>query len=268
MTRSDALIESKTLREAYAGRIDALDKVKKLVMLPDDLHANIEMTATFFEVGVKTIESLIFDNRDELDTDGLKVLTGVELSSFKKESQIKSRAASLTIIPRQAILRIGMLLRDSLVARAVRDYLLDTETTSQKPLNEKDQLKATMKLALISSEEIDNLKSEVSGVKETIGTLVNTMRIDGAQEFKLRNSGQKKVLEVLGGINSPAYIEVGRKAFSELWQGFKQHFNLPRYSELPRSQFDEGLYFVSKWRPSTSLEIEIEKHNLQEQFRV
>lgn len=147
-------------------------------------------------------------------------------------------------------------------------YHVKSNGSEPRPLSEKEQLKASMKLSLITSEEIEGLKVEVTEVREKVDLLVNSMRIDGTQEFELRDSGQKKVLEVLGGIKSPAYEEVGRKAFAELWRSFKQHFTLPRYSELPRSQFDEGMYFISKWRPSTSLEIEIERCNRQVQLKL
>ncbi|WP_025681148.1 hypothetical protein [Paenibacillus massiliensis] len=132
--KSDALIESKALRESYINRLNVLDKVKKLTLLPDDMNASIEMVATFYEVGDEAIRSCIKDNRGELESDGLKVLTGNEFTgfvkSFKDLAIISNMARSFTIIPRQAILRIGMLLRDSLVARSVRDYLLDTEAES------------------------------------------------------------------------------------------------------------------------------------------
>lgn len=127
MINSSALIESKSLRESVIDRTEVLDKVKKLSMLPDDLHISIEMAANYYEVGGKAIESLIYDNNEELKTDGLQVLKGDRLSSFKKESGIKSRAGAFTIIPRRAVLRIGMLLRDSPVARSVRDHLLNVE---------------------------------------------------------------------------------------------------------------------------------------------
>ncbi|MCY9733124.1 hypothetical protein M5X17_05035 [Paenibacillus alvei] len=126
-----ALIESKALRESVINHTEVLNKVKKLTMLPGDLNINIEMAAAYYEVSSKTVESLIYDNREELESDGLQVLTGSALSSFKKESQIKSRAASITIIPRRAILRIGMLLRDSEVAKQVRTYLLNVEEVAR-----------------------------------------------------------------------------------------------------------------------------------------
>ena len=127
MFRSDALIESQSLRESVIDRADVLDKVKVLALLPDDLHISIEMAAEYYEVAKETIKSLIFDNKDEVESDGLRILRGNELSSLKQLGSIGKNAASFTIIPRRAILRIGMLLRDSMVACSIRDYLLNVE---------------------------------------------------------------------------------------------------------------------------------------------
>jgi hypothetical protein len=130
--KSDALLESKTLRESLIDRTEVLDRVKKLTMLPDDLHVTVEMAASYYEVGREAIKSVIKDHRDELENDGMKVLSGDELRSFKDLTNVGSQARSLTIIPRRALLRIGMLLRDSAVARQVREYLLNVEEIARK----------------------------------------------------------------------------------------------------------------------------------------
>lgn len=130
--KSDALLESKTLRESVINRTDVLDKVKKLTTLPDDLHVSIDMAAAYYEVGKEAINSLIKDNREELESDGLKVLRGSELMSFKDMGVIGKNTSAFTIIPRRALLRIGMLLRDSSVARQVREYLLNVEEIARK----------------------------------------------------------------------------------------------------------------------------------------
>ncbi|MEV2286397.1 hypothetical protein ABNC10_16470 [Paenibacillus larvae] len=127
MINSSALIESKSLRESVIDRTEVLDKVKKLSMLPDDVNASMELVAEFYEVPKQTVNSLIHDNREELESDGLKVLTGGELNSFKELGVIGKNTSAFTIIPRRAVLRIGMLLRDSQVARSVRDHLLNVE---------------------------------------------------------------------------------------------------------------------------------------------
>lgn len=122
-----ALLESRTLRAEHIGRSDVLDKVKLLRKLPDDLHVTTEMVAEYYEVSFKTIESLAFDNRPELDDNEYRVISGDELASFKKVSGIRSRARSLALFTRRTVLNVGMLLRDSEVAREVRTYLLNVE---------------------------------------------------------------------------------------------------------------------------------------------
>jgi phage antirepressor YoqD-like protein len=129
-----ALTESRTLRDEHMGRTEALDAVKSLTMLPGDTYLTVDMVATYYEVPVDAVESHIRRDRDELVGDGLEVLTGSRLSAFKTESGYTSRAGSLTLIPRRAILRLGMLLRDSRIAQQVRTYLLDSEQNRQPAL--------------------------------------------------------------------------------------------------------------------------------------
>lgn len=128
--KGDALIESKTLRESVIYRVEVLEKVKNLSTLPDDIHVTVEMAATYYEVETNIIQKTISRNRDELELDGLKVLSGKRLADFKSATNFTSKAPSLTLIPRRAMLRIGMLLQVSEVAKSVRSYLLDAE---QKP---------------------------------------------------------------------------------------------------------------------------------------
>lgn len=148
----NALIESRTLRDEMIGCDFVLDKVKKLEYLGDDVIATVKMVANYYEVPNGTIKSLISEHNEELTNDGLKVLKGNELKDFKARLEYPTNlqkdslqeagdlseglpqnegnlkfAPSFTIIPRRALLRIGMLLRDSEVAKEVRDYLLDVE---------------------------------------------------------------------------------------------------------------------------------------------
>ncbi|MNW51880.1 hypothetical protein D3C74_293760 [compost metagenome] len=141
MSKSDALLESVSLRETYVDRTNVLDKVKKLVMLPGDVNASIEQVSSYYGVGDEAIRSCIKDNREELESDGLRVITGDELKSLKDLGVIGKNTSSFTVIPRRAILRIGMLLRESVIARAVRVYLLNTEETAlQTPSTDFDLL--------------------------------------------------------------------------------------------------------------------------------
>lgn len=126
--KSDVLIESKSLRESVIDRVDVLDKVKRLMLLPDDINLTIEMSANYCEVGIEAIKSIVKRNKGELEKDGLNTLTGSALRSYKNLCNMTdNKSKSLTIFPKRALLRICMLLQESLVAQSVRDSLLDIQ---------------------------------------------------------------------------------------------------------------------------------------------
>ena len=101
-----------------------------------------------------------------------------------------------------------------------------------------------------------------------VGSLENTMRIDGSQEKKIKRKGKKKVMECLGGGESKAYREISKKVFPRLWNEFNNYFEIPRYGELPRVRFEEGLHFIEEWSPNTSMRLEIKMLNGQQHMNL
>ncbi|GJF34311.1 hypothetical protein KNE206_70110 [Kitasatospora sp. NE20-6] len=126
------LLESPTMRATVAGRVEVLDRVGALSVLPDDVHVTTEGVAAYFGVGVKAVYSLVGDHRAELVSNGYTVLTGPRLASFKEVSGTQSRARSLALFTRRAVLNVAMLLRDSETARRVRCHLLDAEERNRR----------------------------------------------------------------------------------------------------------------------------------------
>ncbi|MGC9536905.1 restriction endonuclease, partial [Streptomyces sp. UG1] len=112
---------------------DVLDRVKALSLLPDGMHVTTAMVAAYFEVAETVINNLLNRHRQELESNGLRVLRGPELREFKElnlsfyQSGYPQPRSSLAIWSRRAVLNVAMLLRDSDVARQVRTYLLDME---------------------------------------------------------------------------------------------------------------------------------------------
>ncbi|MEV0887057.1 hypothetical protein AB0J03_24910 [Streptomyces microflavus] len=132
-----ALLESRALRVEQMGRVDILDKVKSLVMLPDGIHVRTEDVARYFEVSTEVVRKVIQRHREEVTENGLKLLRGSELQVFHrdmlslwrggKEESYPQAATQLTLYTRRTVLNVAMLLRDSDIARCVRTYLLDAE---------------------------------------------------------------------------------------------------------------------------------------------
>ncbi|HHY2675469.1 phage antirepressor KilAC domain-containing protein [Bacillus cereus] len=142
------LIESKQKRNELAGRIDVLGKVKALLLLPSMEFATTRQIAEYYEVPVNTITKIYSRHRKELHEDGYKTMAGRELVEnlaydTKSGAKIEQKRGQIVVeaegqriqlsytkiglYPKRAILRIGMLLRDSEVAREVRTQLLNIE---------------------------------------------------------------------------------------------------------------------------------------------
>jgi hypothetical protein len=129
------LTESRTMRAQAIGRVDVLDKVKALALLPDGIHATTEIVASYYEVDPKTVDSLVSRNRAELSENGMDTLRGAELRQYKQDADLRgeglpSNINSLRLFTRRTILNVGMLLTGSEVAQQVRTYLLDIEETA------------------------------------------------------------------------------------------------------------------------------------------
>lgn len=109
---------------------------------------------------------------------------------------------------------------------------------------------------------------EIKGIKEDVTYLKSSMRIDGIQQKAIQSAAKGKAIDALGGFDTKAYKALSSKTFRSIWKEFNTYFQLPRYGKLPKAKFDEALFFISKWRPSAALEIEIEACNRQENFRL
>ncbi|MEU8507878.1 hypothetical protein AB0C40_24815 [Streptomyces brevispora] len=137
MPTEAALLESRALRVEQMGRVDALDKVKSLVMLPDGVHVRTEDVARYFEVSTEVVKKVIQRHRAEMEENGLRLLRGADLRIFNRDmmslldggrgESYPQAHAQLTLYTRRTVLNVAMLLRDSDIARCVRTYLLDAE---------------------------------------------------------------------------------------------------------------------------------------------
>lgn len=133
-------MESKTLRDETINNVeyDFLDKIKVIPYLTTDMVVTLDQIATYYEVPVKTIQTLVSRNRDEFENDGMIVLKGTDLKAFLDDicyPQLEgdksfSKIRSLTLLNKSSLLRCGMLLTGSGIAKSVRQYLINLEKGS------------------------------------------------------------------------------------------------------------------------------------------
>lgn len=136
------LIDTET-RARLAGRVEVLDKVKELFLLPQLDMMTAEQVAEYYEVDKKAIEKCYERNREEIRGDGAQKYSLSELlerfrqdvgivrsqyyTDFNLSDDITLRVPNvgINLFSKRSVLRIGMLLRDSPIAREVRSQLLN-----------------------------------------------------------------------------------------------------------------------------------------------
>ncbi|MDA1593074.1 MULTISPECIES: phage antirepressor KilAC domain-containing protein [unclassified Bacillus cereus group] len=131
----EIIIETKEEREALIERVDVLQKVKGLLLLPGLEMATTKQVADFYEVKLTTINNMILMHREELEADGVVFKKYLELEkevNSQNFRELKIARRGVNVFPKRAILRVGMLLRDSEVAKEVRSQLLNIEEKAEE----------------------------------------------------------------------------------------------------------------------------------------
>lgn len=149
-------IDDKILRDKSVEHYEVLEKVKELLLIPNTKWATQKQVAEYYEVGEKAIETIYSRHRDELESDGVSLKSykeflniqneGLEISyvvgktifTFANGNELTVPNRGLKVFPRRAILRVGMLLRDSEVAKEVRTQLLNIEENTSTEIKTED----------------------------------------------------------------------------------------------------------------------------------
>lgn len=137
------LTVNKELREQVAGRVEVLDKVKKLFLLPQLEMMTQQQVADYYGVEFDSIRKCYTRNKEEICADGAAKMSAKSIVSLlghnvtseyvghcyqlhlSNDVVLRIPNAGILLFPKRAILRIGMLLRDSEIAKEVRTQLLN-----------------------------------------------------------------------------------------------------------------------------------------------
>ena len=101
---------------------------------------------------------------------------------------------------------------------------------------------------------------------ERVTNLENTMTIDYGQQQVLGETVNHVVIEHLGGKNSEAYKEIGKKVFAECNRDLKHYFHVNARNNVPKKKFEEAVEYVKTWNPCTNTLLLIKECNSQMNF--
>ena len=99
--------------------------------------------------------------------------------------------------------------------------------------------------------------------EDRITDLEQNMTLDYGQQMTLGDAVGKAVIDALGGKESNAYKEIGKKVFAECNRDLKHYFNVNARNNVPKKKFDEAVDYVKNWQPCTNTRIKIQDYNAQ-----
>ncbi len=171
--QNDNIITDRNVRDKCVRHYEVLEQVKQLLLIPNTGWATQKQVAAYYVVGEKAIETICSRHKDELDSDGVALKSYKEFLNIQNEGietvigktifKISNSETlvvpnrGLKVFPRRAILRIGMLLRDSEIAKEIRTQLLNIEEktsdkTKTQDIDEEQSLMLSVGMAVASGD--------------------------------------------------------------------------------------------------------------------
>lgn len=99
------------------------------------------------------------------------------------------------------------------------------------------------------AEQIQLLALGNQNHEERIEKLENTMTIDYGQQKYIGDLVSSVVIAHLGGKESNAYKEIGKKVFAECNKDIKTYFDVNARNNIPKLRFAEATEYVKNWHP-------------------
>ncbi|MDY4819917.1 MAG: hypothetical protein SO206_06765 [Bacilli bacterium] len=245
-----------------------MEKVKKLLLIPELEVMTTEQVADYYEVDYDAVKKVYQRNTDELESDGMHIekmetfLKGQNVSFQKERNKailtydngitFSVTNRGLKVFPRRAILRVGMLLRDSVIAKEVRTQLLNIEEKSSdevkvQDINEEQSLMlavgmavasgdanavavATTNLIAFKNRHIEKLKNDNKALAEGI--------LEWRDRNKL-NAGIRKLAAVTGIHFSKMWNELYKNLQYKYGICLKQRGGTPYVQWIKESEWDD-----------------------------
>lgn len=113
------------------------------------------------------------------------------------------------------------------------------------------------------AEQIQLLAQGSQDHEKRIEKLENTMTIDYGQQKSISDLVSSVVIAHLGGKESNAYKEIGKKVFAECNRDIKTYFDVNARNNIPKLRFTKATEYVKNWHPCTNTVMCIRDCNAQ-----
>lgn len=117
---------------------------------------------------------------------------------------------------------------------------MEKSLKSPRVLTEKEQLEASMKLSLLTSEHVEELKGEVVEIRDMVE---NQITLDHGEQRRIQKAVAIKVYSLESDKTKQG------KLFAELHREIKDRFGVSSYKDVKRKELQSAIRYVESWVP-------------------
>lgn len=170
------------------------------------------------------------------------VLSGEELRQFKGSRQFDDSLKFTSILylwtEKGAWLHAKSLNTDS--AWNAYEKLIDEYYSVVKILSEKEQLIASMKITIETSEKVDKIENKIISLEQKIDEQIT---LTSGEQRRLQKGVAHKVYEFTQDKKEAARL------FRELYREIKDRFGVASYKDVRRKELQSALSYIEHWIP-------------------
>lgn len=144
-----------------------------------------------------------------------------------------------------------------------REYFVRTEDKLKEVAIDMKGLSTEMQALLMHDKKIQAVIEHVNKTESRVDKLENNMTIDYGQQKVLERLVSASVIKALGGKDTNAYKEIGKKVFKECNRDIQDHFDVNSRSNVPKLKFDDACAYIKLWEPCTNTRLMIKDCNNQ-----
>lgn len=199
---------------------------------------------------------------NKLSSDGTnRFIEGEDYFILRKSQNNEIRGLEIpnrgiTLLTESGYLMLVKSLQDDLAWKVQRELVNNYFRVKSGQALNTSKLSKELKAILMLDEKTVEMDNRITNLEER-------MTIETGSQKVLCDLVNKKVMAVLGGKDTPAYRELGKKVFRQCWNDYKKKLDVASYKDTPIKDFDLAKQVIIDWKPNRELELMIMGCNAQ-----
>lgn len=153
--------------------------------------------------------------------------------------------------------------------KQARQYFLEVEKR-YKQQNNLRMPETPLEIMSVVGKITERQDKQLKELNTKVTYLTDLAGLTSSRNKELTKARNKRVIERCGGAGSNAYKNVAlrKKVYHQMFQDYKEYFDVNQYTDTPMKRFDEAKNFITNWHERYPLEQEIKRANEQTNLEI